>query len=268
MLPGPVTRSTRRHGPAPYANIAIAWAPPTAYTSSMPSSAQAARIVGCGRPRVNVLLRRARQRDRADAGDLGGYDVHQHAGDQRRDAARDVEADPVDRHQPLRDPRAGAEVGDRVGLQLGRAGDPQPADRLLETRPDSGVQGRERLAERLPGTAMSVCVDAVEPLGVLRDRLDPAVAHVVADRSHDMQRGLDVEVGARHQGAVVGGGTGPSLAAAAPEVDPANHAAKSRRGGSPARTTAQRPDSAPRAPLITRARGCSPARSLEPAPLD
>ena len=30
--------------------MAIAWAPPTAYTSSMPSSAQAARIVGCGRP--------------------------------------------------------------------------------------------------------------------------------------------------------------------------------------------------------------------------
>ena len=50
MLPGPVTRSTRRQGPAPWANIAIAWAPPTAYTSSMPSSSQAARIVGCGRP--------------------------------------------------------------------------------------------------------------------------------------------------------------------------------------------------------------------------
>ena len=28
----------------------MAWAPPTAYTSSMPSSAQAARIVGCGSP--------------------------------------------------------------------------------------------------------------------------------------------------------------------------------------------------------------------------
>ena len=37
-------------GPAPWASIAIAWAPPTAYTSVMPSSSQAARIVGCGRP--------------------------------------------------------------------------------------------------------------------------------------------------------------------------------------------------------------------------
>lgn len=34
----------------PWANIATAVAPPAAYTSSMPSSAQAARIVGCGKP--------------------------------------------------------------------------------------------------------------------------------------------------------------------------------------------------------------------------
>src|SRR6478609_3347550 len=50
MLPGPVTRSTLAQGPTPYANIAIAWAPPTAYTSSTPSSAHAARFVGCTAP--------------------------------------------------------------------------------------------------------------------------------------------------------------------------------------------------------------------------
>ena len=50
MLPGPVTRSTGGHSSVPYANMAIAWAPPTAYASSTPSSAQAARIVGCGCP--------------------------------------------------------------------------------------------------------------------------------------------------------------------------------------------------------------------------
>src|SRR3954454_1263811 len=56
MLPGPVTRSagSQTSSPsasrAPYANIATAWAPPTAYTSSTPSSAHAARIVGLGRP--------------------------------------------------------------------------------------------------------------------------------------------------------------------------------------------------------------------------
>src|SRR6478672_8537570 len=34
----------------PYASSATACAPPTAHTSSTPSSAAAARIVGCGRP--------------------------------------------------------------------------------------------------------------------------------------------------------------------------------------------------------------------------
>ena len=50
MLPGPVTMLAGAHSSVPYANIATAWAPPTAYTSSTPSSAHAARIVGCGSP--------------------------------------------------------------------------------------------------------------------------------------------------------------------------------------------------------------------------
>ncbi len=51
MLPGPVTRSTGAQSPGtPYANVATAWAPPTAYTSSTPRSAQTARIEGCGSP--------------------------------------------------------------------------------------------------------------------------------------------------------------------------------------------------------------------------
>jgi hypothetical protein len=49
-LPGPVTRSTGSTPSTPYANMATAWAPPTAYTSSTPSSAHAARIVRSGRP--------------------------------------------------------------------------------------------------------------------------------------------------------------------------------------------------------------------------
>src|SRR5579875_601235 len=50
MLPGPVTRSTGGHPSTPYANIATAWAPPTACTSSTPSRAQAASTAGFGRP--------------------------------------------------------------------------------------------------------------------------------------------------------------------------------------------------------------------------
>ncbi len=50
MLPGPVTMFAGGQDSVPYANIATAVAPPAAYTSSTPSRAQAARIVGCGRP--------------------------------------------------------------------------------------------------------------------------------------------------------------------------------------------------------------------------
>ena len=53
MLPGPVTRSARGHSSVPYANIAMAWAPPAAYTSSMPSNAQAASTTGCGQPSLS-----------------------------------------------------------------------------------------------------------------------------------------------------------------------------------------------------------------------
>ena len=47
VAPVPPVASRRQ---TPYANIAIACAPPTAYTSSTPSSAHAARIVGCTEP--------------------------------------------------------------------------------------------------------------------------------------------------------------------------------------------------------------------------
>ena len=55
MLPGPVIMSTGASSvPSvsvpPYASSATACAPPTAHTSVTPSSAAAARIVGCGRP--------------------------------------------------------------------------------------------------------------------------------------------------------------------------------------------------------------------------
>ena len=42
--------STGSQEPAPYPNTAIACAPPTAYTSVIPSSAQAASTPGSGRP--------------------------------------------------------------------------------------------------------------------------------------------------------------------------------------------------------------------------
>src|SRR5689334_18963064 len=50
MLPGPVIRLTLRQPSNPYANPAIACAPPIAYTSVIPSSSQTASTVGCGSP--------------------------------------------------------------------------------------------------------------------------------------------------------------------------------------------------------------------------
>ena len=176
-------------------------------------------------------LRRAGEGDRADAGHLGGYDVHQHARDQRRQTSGDVEAHPVDRDHPCCDSCTRSEVGDRVGLHLGRAGDPEPSDGLFEPRPNARIQSRQRLAQCLAGHHDVSLVHAVEALAVLQDRLDPPVADVVADRPYDVQRGLDIEVGARHESAVVGRCASPVSCPggalgrdrAASQVDPANH---------------------------------------------
>ncbi len=155
------------------------------------------------RQAVVVGLWRAGQCDRAHPGDLRGHDVHHHAGDQRRHPAGDVEADPVDRDHPLGDPRAGAEVGDRVGLQLGLAGHPQPADRLLQSDADAGCEAAQRPVEGLAGHRDAGLLDAVEARGVLHHGLGAAQADVLADRSDDLDRGLDIELGAWNEGAVV-----------------------------------------------------------------
>ena len=174
-----------------------------------------------------VLLRRAGQGDRLDARDLGGHDVHHHAGDQRRQAAGDVEADAADRHEPVGDACARAQVGDDLGLELGLAGGAQPADRLLEAGPHAGVERCQRVGERGPGHPEVLGGDAVEAQGELRDRLDPAGPDGLADRADHLDRRVDVELRARDDGAVVLGRGG------AAQVDPADqglrHAHDSRR---------------------------------------
>ena len=103
--PGPVTRSTRAHGPdavGEHRDRLRAADGVDLVDAEQRARRQDRRV----RQAAVVLLRRGRQRDRADAGDLGGHDVHQHAGDQRRDAAGHVEPDPVDRHLAVGDPGA------------------------------------------------------------------------------------------------------------------------------------------------------------------
>ena len=86
---------------------------------------------------TELLLRRAGERDRPHAGGLRGHDVHQHAGDQRGQAAGHVEADPVDRHLAVGDPGAGAEVGDGVVLELVGAGQRAAGGSTPRARPGS-----------------------------------------------------------------------------------------------------------------------------------
>ena len=165
-------------------------------------------------------LRGRGERDRGDARHLRGYDVHHHARHQRGDASGDVEPDPLDRHHPLGDRAAGHDLRDDVRLQLRLTAGAQPADRLLQPGADLRVQGRQRVGQGLLRHLDVGLLDVVERRGVLRDRLDPAMADGVADRPDDVESGLDVEVGARHHGAVVGVLAG----ALPPQVDPANHA--------------------------------------------
>ena len=142
MFPGPVTRFTGSQTPGtPYANIATAWAPPTAYTSSTPRSRQTARIEGCGSPPNSRCGGEATAME-GQPGDLGRDDVHDHAGGQRRETAGHVEPYPVDRDHPLRHARA------RCHLDVdGRRAEP----RRRRPAGDARSRPRTRPAGRRPG---------------------------------------------------------------------------------------------------------------------
>ena len=111
--------------------------------------------------------------------------------------------------------------------ELGLAGDPQPADRLLETRPDARVERRERVTQRLPRHRDVGLLDAVELRGVLLDRLDAPVPDVVADRAHHVA----ARPRRRSRRAAPGCGSRGGAGSATPQVDPANHAPSLGGGG-------------------------------------
>ena len=95
--------------------MAMAWAPPAAWTSVTPSSAQAARTAGLGSA---VLLRRRGDGDLRHPGDLRGDDVHDHRGRVGGQAARHVHAGPAHRDEPPGDGGPRGDVGHGVGAQL------------------------------------------------------------------------------------------------------------------------------------------------------
>ena len=204
MLPGPVIMSTgASSAPSvsvpPYASSAMPCAPPTAHTSSTPSSRAAARIVGCGRP-PNCACGGLAITSESDARGLGRHDVHHHAGRVDRVAARHVEPDPRDRHPAFGDRRAGAQRRRRVGAALVGVHRPGPVDRDLQRGPDIGRQRGECVVEPVRGHTHSPRPHTVERLAVLQRRLGPTLCDGLDDRANRGQHRLDVDAAARQRG--------------------------------------------------------------------
>ena len=126
----------------------MACAPPMAYTSSMPSSAAAARMVGCGRPPKSFCGGDARAMD-SHAGGQRRNHVHD---DRRRvdgQAAGNVEAHPGHRNPVLADDGAVAEFDVDVAGALAVGEAPGTADGFLQGRPHGRVQAVQGGLQRL-----------------------------------------------------------------------------------------------------------------------
>jgi hypothetical protein len=106
-------------------------------------------------------------------------------------------------------------------LPLHLAGTPEPRDRLLQPGPDRGAELVERAVEGVLGHPKLLGSHAVEPLGELADRLLAARSDGLADGPDDLDGRVHVDLGARHDVAVVRG-------RAAAQVDTTDHAVNSR----------------------------------------
>ena len=172
----------------------MACAPPTAYTSSTPSSAQAASTVRV-RPAASSWLRRGGHRDPTDPGDLGRHHVHHHAGRVGGEPARDVQPDPAHRHPALQDGAAWDDLGDPLGRDLRAVADAHPGDRLEQRRANLDGQPGLRRDQLVLGHAQHRRPHAVETLRGIQDRGRPAPAHVLDQVRHLVHRAADVHDG-------------------------------------------------------------------------
>ena len=188
MLPGPVTRSTGSQSRRPRCAVGEhrdAWAPPTAYTSSTPSRAQAARIVRRVRqPADSPSAAGEATASDADAGLLRGHDVHDHAGRVDGQAAGHVQADPLDRHPALGDRAAGDDLGRDVGAALVAVDQPGAPDGLLQRGAHGRVEPRRgRACSASAGTRRRSSRTPSNRSRVVAQRRGAAMAHVLADRA-------------------------------------------------------------------------------------
>ena len=149
-----------------------------------------------------LLLRRRGDGQRPHAGLLRGHHVH-HDG-RRVDglAAGHVQPDALHRHPPFGDGAARHHPHRGLGAALLAVDQAGPPERLLQRRTHGRVQFVQRAVQRRGRYPDTLQRAVVEPLGVLDQRSGPPTMHVLADRPHLLQGGLDVELGAGQQVAV------------------------------------------------------------------
>ena len=171
LLPGPVTTST---GSSPRLGDTVR------ERADRAGAAHGVHLFhaqepGCGEddgvyPPAVRALRRRREGDLRDTGDLGGDDVHDDAGGIDGLAAGHVEPDPSHRLPPLQHAGAGADLGHRGRRNLRGGCPPDARDRLLERGPNLRIKAGEGFLEVCRGDADVVVDRSVELLGLLAQR--------------------------------------------------------------------------------------------------
>ena len=152
------------------------------------------------RPATVVALRRARDGQARHLRELGGHDVHDDAARVHGQTAGHVEADPVDGHPALGDRAPVGDLRGGVGPALVGVNDARPADGLLERGAHGRVQRGQGVGDDLGGHPQPLRADAVEALRGVVERRGTPLGDVGDDRTHGIQRRLDVELGTRQGG--------------------------------------------------------------------
>lgn len=169
---------------------------------------------------VELDLRRRGERDGLDPGLLGGHHVHDHGRRVHGPATRGVQPHPVHRHPLLGDRAAGHDLGGVGRTALLAVDEPGAPDGLLQGRADLRVEPLQRVTEGLDRDPYLLQAYAVELLGEVDQRRVAPMMHGLADRTHLLQGGRDVEVGSGQQVAQ-GGSLGEGVAA---QIDSGDHA--------------------------------------------
>ena len=169
-----------------------------------------------------LRLRRRRERDRGDAGDLSGHDVHDDARGIHGLATRHVEADTAHRLPSLHDARASCHLGDLLGRHLRSRRPPHALDRELQGRTYPGIErglGVTQLRQADPHVRRS---HVVEALGLIEQSGTAAVADILNDSVDRVDGGAHVARRSRDEGEKVG-----SREHAAAQIESSHHGALS-----------------------------------------